>query len=282
MPLGGSAELQGLALSISGHGHCVTANNLFSADVVAFWPAEALLKTALPTNDNDLAYQLHYRAGLPFAATPRTLAFNFDIDVPADLAVLQHIMESPVFTPFSGSYLAEELHRLPVEMTRLTEKLQQTYLVMSTLRANLMVAGRVSSWVWRRMELNLPCQTRVLSEERGMRASGREGRGGVRSLLGLYTDLAGIQGLLHALEETCDAAFLDTRVLFAHRRLKVTRHDRFHSDALIPEQIGDPWVREMTEAVLTARIPIVIGGHSLVAGGIWALSEQVRTSTKEG
>ena len=111
-----------------------------------------------------------------------------------------------------------------------------------------------------------------------MRASGREARGEVRSLLGLYTDIAGIDGLISALEQTCDAAFLDTRVLFAHQRLSPGRADRFASDAMMPEQVSDPWVRELTTAAATATIPVLLGGHSLISGGVWAMSERVRGS----
>jgi hypothetical protein len=153
---------------------------------------------------------------------------------------------------------------------------ERAYKVMATRRAEVLVAGRVSSWVWRRLETNLPCQTRIVSEERGMRASGREARGEARSLLGLYADIAGAGGLVRAIERLADAAFIDSRVLFAHRGLTPSARDRFASDALMPELIEETWVREFTEAVMGASIPIVLGGHSLVSGGVWALSERVR------
>ena len=35
----------------------------------------------------------------------------------------------------------------------------------------------------------------------------------------------------------------------------------------------DPVVRDLTAAARAAPIPVVLGGHSLVAGGIWALAE---------
>lgn len=287
MPLGTPLELQDLALAVSGEGHCVTANNLYSADMVAFYPATVLNHIELPAADNDLAWRLHYRAGLPFAPTPRTLATQFDIDTPADLATLWRVTRvelQPTTAASSpadlttGPLLSELLSYVPQAMPRLAENMAHAFEIMSTKRAQLLVAGRVSSWVWRRLEVNLPCQTRIFSEERGMQAGGREARGEVRSLLGLYMDAKGVRGLVEALEQLCDAAFLDTRVLFAHQRLKVSRPDRFASDALLPEQISDHWVRKLTEAVLTANIPIVLGGHSLISGGVWALSERVRTS----
>jgi hypothetical protein len=113
-----------------------------------------------------------------------------------------------------------------------------------------------------------------------MRASGREARGDVRSLLGLYADIAGVQGLIGALEETSDAAFVETRVLFAHRKITPGRRDRFASDALMAAQVEEKWVRELTEAAASAKIPVLLGGHSLISGGVWAMSERVRGGAK--
>lgn len=280
MPLASGEALRDLALSVSGEGECVTANNLYSADAVAFWPASALNRIALPKADNDLAWLLHFRAGLPFAPQPRTLANQFDIDTPTDLAALWWYMNAP--TPTVGVNLQGVLRRVPEIMPELARTVEHAYRVMATRRAEVLVAGRVSSWVWRRLETNLPCQTRIVSEERGMRASGREERGEARSILGLHADAVGIPGLIGALEGICNAAFLDTRVLFAHRALSVSPQDRFASDALQPETVSDPWVREWTEAMAGAKIPIVAGGHSLISGGVWALSEMVRASGAKG
>ncbi len=278
MPLASERELADLAAAVSGEGDCVVANNLYSADVVALHPASALERIQLPAADNDLAWLLCYRATVPFAPMPRTLAAQFDLDTPTDLAVLWWCAQAPPLNTAVGPHLSSLLDRVPPTMPTLLEALKGAYAVMATRRAELLVAGRVSSWVWRRLEVNLPCQTRILSEERGMRASGREERGEARSLLGLYVDLAGIAGLLDALEQLCDAAFLDSRVLFAHRRLNPSRPDRFASDALAPDDITDSWVRDFTSAIASARIPIVTGGHSLISGGLWALSERVRAS----
>jgi hypothetical protein len=278
MPLGTPPALADLAIAAGSSSPCVVSNNLFSADIVAFYPASALERIDPPANDNDLAWLLHYRAGLPHAATPRTLATDFDIDTPTDLATLYVATLSAPLDSAVGPHLRAELERVPAEMPALAASLEQAYKVMATRRAQVLLAGRVSSWTWKRLEANLPCQTRIFSEERGMRASGREARGEVRSLLGLYADIAGIDGLISALEQTSDAAFLDTRVLFAHRRLSPTRTDRFASDAMQPDQVSDPWIRELTEASISASIPIVMGGHSLISGGVWAMSERVRGS----
>jgi hypothetical protein len=278
MPLGTPAALTDLALSVSGASPCVMSNNLFSADMVAFFPATALEQIALPSTDNDLAWLLHYKAALPFAPTTKSLATHFDIDTPTDLAVLHNISTTPPLSQSIGPHLSSFLAGIPAALPALSVNVARAYQVMSTRRAQVFLSGRISSWTWRRMEINLPCQTRVLSEERGMRASGRETRGEVHSLLGIFAGLAGVPGLIHALEITSDAAFLDTRVLFAHMGLAPPRADRFASDALLPTSISDPWIRDLTHAASSSTIPFVLGGHSLIAGGVWALSERVRTS----
>ena len=174
MPLATPGALADLALSVSGAGNAVVSNNLFSADLVAFYPASALERIDLPASDNDLAWLLHYRAGLPHAPTVKSLATHFDLDTPTDLAILRHSTLSAPLDRALGPHMAALLKRVPLELPALAANVERIYKVMATRRAQVFLAGRVSSWTWRRMEINLPCQTRILSEERGMRASGRE------------------------------------------------------------------------------------------------------------
>jgi hypothetical protein len=139
--------------------------------------------------------------------------------------------------------------------------------------ATILVAGRVSSATWSYLERETACSTRVLSEERGMRASGRQARGEVRSLLGYYLDAVGLQRFFETLATMGQAIFVDNRVLFAHQGLWPSAADRFHSDLRQPAQIGDPFVRALTEAAMAAPVPVIMGGHSLVSGGMYALIE---------
>jgi hypothetical protein len=139
--------------------------------------------------------------------------------------------------------------------------------------ATILVAGRVSSATWSYVERETACNTRVLSEERGMRASGRQARGEVRSLLGYYVEAMGLARTFETLATMGQALFLDNRVLFAHRGLWPTAADRFYSDLRQPAQIVDPFVRDLTEAAMAAPLPVIMGGHSLVAGGMYALIE---------
>ena len=106
-----------------------------------------------------------------------------------------------------------------------------------------------------------------------MRASGRQTRGEVRSLLGYYLDAVGLDRFFQALATMAQAVFLDNRVIFAHHGIWPSAADRFYSDLRRPEQVGEPFVRALTEAALAASVPVIMGGHSLVSGGMYALVE---------
>jgi hypothetical protein len=51
--------------------------------------------------------------------------------------------------------------------------------------------------------------------------------------------------------------------------------DRFAADVGWPEQVTDPALRRLTEAIADSRIPIVCGGHGVVAGAVLALLERL-------
>ena len=90
-------------------------------------------------------------------------------------------------------------------------------------------------------------------------------------MLGYLLDSSGVSGFFDKLSEMGDAAFLDTRVIFNHAGRNFSAPDRFYSDMLEPEHIADPWLREFTHGAREAAIPVVLGGHSLVLGGMLAL-----------
>jgi len=139
--------------------------------------------------------------------------------------------------------------------------------------AQVLVAGRTGSQVWQYLERETACRVRFFAEERGMQAEGRLEGGQARSLLGFYLAEVGVERFFAALAELADVAFLDTRVLLAHRGIEASRADRFLSDLGRHEAIEEPFLRQFTQAAWRAPIPVVLGGHSLVSGGLMALVE---------
>ena len=65
----------------------------------------------------------------------------------------------------------------------------------------------------------------------------------------------------------------DSRVLMAAEGIHPDAADRFASDLYWLNSIRDPWLRDFTQAAAEAPIPVILGGHSVVAGGLYALAE---------
>jgi hypothetical protein len=258
-PPSGMADVADAMLSAD---RLLVTNNFYSSDFVAFAPTSVLEEHPLPGSDNELAWLLGEDAGLPIRELPRTAATQFDVDTPVDLLTLS---AHPDVGPHTRACLEE--------MALDTSAIDAALPLMLDRDATILVAGRVGSATWGYMERETACSTRVLSEERGMRASGRQARGEVRSLLGYYLDAVGLERFFEALATMGQAIFLDNRVIFAHRGLWPSAADRFYSDLRQPAQIEDAFVQALTEAAMAAPVPVVMGGHSLVSGGMYALIE---------
>lgn len=260
VPLISLDEMRMIGRLFQERGRFVAANNVHSADVVAFAPADAVLRIPPPPMDNGLALTLHYDAGLPLVSLPRTLGFHFDVDTPSDMLVLAvHPGRGP---RVSACLAAAELDLSPLEAAKKT-------LVDPT--KDVFIFGRLGGPLFSYLDDRARCRIRLLSEERGMKALGRDVRGEVRSLLGYMVDVVGTTGLVRVLETLCHTAFLDSRVMMAHAQKALSAADRFYSDLKMPEHIQDPWLRELTAAAAESDLPILLGGHGLVHGGIWAL-----------
>jgi len=272
VPLLSGREFVGITQELGRGEGKVVANNYYSADLVAFSPADALGRIDLPAIDNPLARLLAEQGGLAAQTLPRSVASQFDIDSPAELAIL---------TLVGGA--GPRLQAL-LEGWRLDVSLYRRVVPLFTVSsAQVLVAGRTSSSVWQYLEQETACRVRFFSEERGMQADGRI-KGGhqpgadasaaeARSLVGFYLAAVGVQRFFATLAELADAAFLDSRVILAHLGLRPGRADRFLSDLGRYEEIGDPFLRELTEGAARAPIPVALGGHSLVSGGLMALIE---------
>ena len=258
-----SEDLRLLAGPLQRYESAVVSNNLHSADLVGVTPSAVLQDDrALPAEDNGLGFHLWRKRGLPGYEPARTAATQFDIDDPTDIAVA-------ALHQGTGPRLRRWISEAQIDSTGVLEAAGFFRDPMATV----VLAGRIGSATWAFFERETACRARVFSEERGMRSLGLEHR--ARSLVALHLEAVGPTAFMDHLASLGDTALIDTRVLLAHRRSTATREDRFLSDLGRWESISDDFLREFTKAANLAPIPVVLGGHSLVAGGLMALVEAV-------
>ena len=222
-------DWRAIAQRVANETQIVVTNNFYSADFAAWSPGNALNQIEPPTLDNDLAFRLGNRAKLNVVPLPKNAATQLDIDTPNDLLTIS-------FHPAVGKHLRAFLDHAQIDTTRVS----QARALLANKASTLLIAGRVSASMALFLERATPCQWRILSEERGMRASGRDERGEVRSLLGFYADRMGAAGLFDALAQLCDAAIIDSRVLFAHRHLQLAAPIAFIRIGLTPNRSAIP------------------------------------------
>jgi hypothetical protein len=98
--------------------------------------------------------------------------------------------------------------------------------------------------------------------------------------VGKLVDMLGPEAFFEELAKLADAAIIDTRVLMAAGRHYPGSADRFASDLFLPGEIEDPWVRDFTAAAIQAPIPVLLGGHGVVAGGLYALADIIALRRK--
>lgn len=237
-------------------------NNLYSTDFIAFSPANIVNSIELFSNDNEIAWILKNNCNFKDISLHRNAATQLDIDTPIDLLTIKN-------HPALSKNVKNYIESLDINTTKIEEALK--YFAIED--SNVLIAGRTNSTVWSYLENNTACRVRLFAEERGMRASGRQKRGEVRSLLGFFIQEFGIKKFFEIISKIADAAFIDSRVILSHFKMWPSDNDRFYSDLLKPEKISEPFLREFTYEALNASIPIVLGGHSLVSGGLYALVE---------
>ena len=246
-------------------------NNRHSSDWVCFTEAHQVLPLIRQSNrDNSLAWSLQetgeYEIRVMSGIRPST---SMDLDTPTDLAIIRAHPECPPHLQAVTSH--PSLDRIPVQP------------IVDTLRregSQVIMIGRVSPLAWQAVNKVTRCWLRVFAEERGMVGSERLERGEVRSLLGLILKDRGAVGFFAALADMGDAVIMDNRVLFAdHYSGMPSAADRFASDMYDVDAITDPWLREFTQAALASPIPVLMGGHTVVAGGLYAIAEMLAATS---
>ena len=258
IPLATPADHRELVDAARGSEAAALTNNRYSADVVAIARARSVLAT-LPdlATDNMLPRWLDEVAGIPVSDRRARRRLGVDIDGPLDLLLV------------GGRWMA---HLDGIERERVTSAIEAVRRVADDAHSELLVAGRVSAANLRWLERATASRTRALIEERGLRTREPSQRPAA-SVLGALIERDGPGSLGGHVARLGDAAVIDSRVLLAHRFGAdeagwPQAEDRFASDLLLPDHIGDRWLRALTASAAHASVPIVLGGHTLVGPGL--------------
>ncbi len=253
-------EDRGAFVAVAGGpaGHAL-ANNRYSADVIALAGMEPLHELPDLASDNGLPRWLA-ATGVQVADLHGRWRLQVDLDSPLDAVLV------------ARRRTARSLARAGIGVERLAAAWAGVAGTSRDARRELLVAGRASASGLAWLERSTASRSRALIEERGFRTR-TGGQRPVRSSLGLLLDRDGPEALGSRLAELADAAIVDTRVLLAHHlgtdeARWPPAEDRYASDLLLPERIGDPWLRALTESAVAAPIPVLLGGHSLVGPGL--------------
>ena len=255
-------QLRALREELEGSEALVLSNNYYSADLVAFTPTSALSVIDLPATDNPLPRRLHQQGGLSSRQLERSAATLLDVDTPADAAVLKRHPACP-----------EELRGLATWDAELGDRIEALMRLVTTPERELVVAGRVGAPVWSYLETQTACRVRMLAEERGMQAAGRDASGEARTALGFLYEQIGPEKFFERMGELGDGMLFDTRVLFAHMRWRANGPDRYAADLFRATDIGEEPLAKFTRAAAAAPYPLLLGGQTLVAGVLWTLVE---------
>ena len=245
-------------------GPAAVVNNYHSTDWAFIRQPQGLRDLAGKlSSDNPIGWVLGQEAGYAVSGLPASAATRSDLDTPADFLLLSG-------HPDLGPALAGFLQKAPSHLLQRIDAIRD---ILRTPASHVTIIGRSSSHLWQSLERRGQIWVRLLVEERGMVASGRLERGEVRSIVGEMLEAWGPTDFIRRLAAMSDAVLWDTRVWMAHRGGWPPVADRFAADLGWVNQIQDQALRELTQAIEQAPIPILTGGHGVVAGSVYALVE---------
>jgi hypothetical protein len=240
---------------------CVLANNVYSADVVGLCDRTHLDNIIDIRSTNDLAWALQRDAALMALPLPDPEVWDFDLDTPSDVSVLAFLGHTGV-----GAVPTAQVQRV---VDRLADP-----------KATLILVGRVSSRTMAALDRSARCQVRTLSEERGMKASGRDRIGLVKSVL--VHKGANPVALAEQLLSVADALVLDTRFIAKAAGWTTEPVDLFAADWFATDEISCWELRSFVRELQAARTPALLGGHNLVNAGVRQLASSLQYSDLRG
>jgi hypothetical protein len=232
-------------------------NNFYSCDFCAVSGAQRLLEIDIPEIDNSLGFSLADH-GIPSFSLPRTVETQFDIDTPTDLVLLA-----------AAGRGGDAMRAFLVVQSLNHSMLENLLTVLADRKAHLTLIGRMNPMTWAHFEWEIACRTSAYSEGRGMRAY----PSGKTLLLASMPKEMGLDSFFDRLAQSTDAAIIDTRPMLALGGPLPPMADRFASDLLRPELVENPLWKAFTRAAIDSQIPILLGGHSLVSGGLYLLAK---------
>ena len=263
------AELEAFARAVLVDPGAIVANNVYSADMFGCCQPRMLADGGVPPVDNQVPMWAATEKGMRAVGLEPTVGASFDIDTPTDLLVFARVARA--LRP-DAARIVDMVMEAPVG--RATPRLEAAAGRLAVDLSEVALFGRVSPVTVSHLNHVTRCRIRAYSEERGMRAVGRELPGAARSRVARLAQRAGGEAVFADLAWCADAAFFDSRVFFSHMGADLSADQRFASDLFLWEDVGHRRVAEFTRAALECGIPVVLGGHCLVSGGIRALAAQ--------
>lgn len=266
-PLFGKKDFEKVVSFLAKSSGKLLANNFYSADMIGISPAQEILKLVPPEKDNDLGW-LARDAGLEPYEMIRSAKSQLDLDTPADLIPLK-------LSGRADGRLKNHLSTVNPESTRIPDVLPQ----FADQDSRLVIVGRLGASTWSYLEKNAACQIDVISEGRG--SYNGDGKKATRSFwLGKILQEHGPETLIRSLGEKGTGLFIDSRVLFDFLGKWPSRRDRFSSDLLDPSGIEVEYLRDLTRAACDYPKPVILGGHSMISGSLYLLTDTAWEITK--
>lgn len=126
--------------------------------------------------------------------------------------------------------------------------------------AELVVVGDPGSEGWRHLEQETACRVRLLGDAPG-------------GLLAHLLASVGAEQFVRYLSELGQAFLINTRILFTESALPAPL-DFFYSDLGLVERIAHRGLRSLTDVLMNSDQPSILGGQSLLTGGMYLLIER--------